>query len=140
MREIKFRGKTQDGKWLYGDLMHDNIGGCYIYPIESENLYKENAVIPDTIGQFTGLKDKNEKDIYEGDRVQQYWGYPHYRKGVYYDCYSRIGTVVFESCQFLLKCDDGLYRLYGDGLTQEVIGDIWHTPNDEGKDVSLDID
>lgn len=45
-REIKFRGKRiSNGEWLFGDLMHDNIGGCYVYPIESEELYKENAVV-----------------------------------------------------------------------------------------------
>lgn len=70
MREIKFRGKTPDGKWVYGLLTHD----CNDENIEclsiSESWTKFHEVIPETVGQFTGLQDNNGKDIYEGDLLE----------------------------------------------------------------------
>ena len=70
-REIEFRGKRLDnGEWLYGDLMHDNHGGCYVYPLDSLGLFAENKVANDTVGQFSGLVDKNGVKIFEGDIVE----------------------------------------------------------------------
>lgn len=70
MREILFRGKRKDnGEWAEGCLIRDEFCNTDIPQIGYLSDYDIGAVevTPETVGQFTGLTDKNSKKIFEGD-------------------------------------------------------------------------
>ena len=128
MREILFRGKrTDNGKWVEGELLHDMKDRPYLYwktPKELPMVFSNHAIVdPTTLGQFTGLTDKNGKKIFEGDIVQFYGTYA---LEVYIDKgHTKIrwfDTVTKSKCSEMFFGDD-------EDLGEcEVIGNIHDNP------------
>lgn len=119
MREILFRGKRVDnGKWITGYYFHyETCHEHFIITDMSYDMPNMEQVIPETVGEYTGLKDKNGKKIFEGDKVR-------------YDD-DETGYIEWdeETARFIISGDGVIYdfdNFRGDEL--EVIGNIHDNP------------
>lgn len=136
MREILFRGKDTDTKqWLEGSLIIEGPLGEFvrIFPYSlylTENLALFHYVIPETVGQYIGRKDKNNNLIFEGDIVKDSYGdsyvvkYGRHQFSCCGCCYERHDSVGFYLCNkndYVLNDED-----IWDNL--EIIGNIHDNP------------
>ncbi len=124
MREILFRGKRIDnGQWGYGDFYHKCgvTGIVHDYMISTRDG-SEYPAIPETVGQYTGLDDKNGVKIFEGDVLHwdSHWGW-----------YVGYGNGAFRRMPLndIQRLNWEHYPLEREGLeTWEIIGNIHDNP------------
>lgn len=128
MRDYIFHGKSKhEGKWVEGCLIHQGDYCCIlhtdVHPADEPYLDDDTGcidgyatpVVPESVGQYTGMKDKNGRKIFEGDIVQRAW-----------DDHPTVYRVIFDE---LLAAFIGEVKPYGqfttfdgDGEHFEVIG------------------
>lgn len=119
MREILFRGKDIKGNWYEGLLAH-NIAKDEWYISNKAGISTAYQVRPETIGQFTGLTDKNGTKIFEGDIVE----YEGKRYSInYLPHYARFSAVKPNTVFCVFAYQRG-----------EVIGNIYDNPELIGED------
>lgn len=119
MREYLFRGKMiANGKWSEGNLLVTKQG-CCITP-DATVLGSYDAVNPETVGQYTGLTDKNGTKIFEGDIVK----YGDTVHNVVFE--QRNGTAYFGLVYSTLETLS--FGYYQDLKQIEVIGNIYDNP------------
>lgn len=119
MRRILFRGKRKsDGQWVIGDLSRYTIlGKVNICKVEDNLSTTVHEIDPRTIGQLMEIRDKNGKDIYEGDIVRL----PK--------CENDTAVFYKKGCNYFLKGKRSSYELGScDSECFEIIGNIFDNP------------
>ena len=138
IREVIFRGKRTDcGEWVEGDLLHYESGEMAIckgfskYGYEATEIIGRYKVIPKTIGQFTGLTDKNGKRIFEGDILKSTIKFIDCNDEGYsilHHDIEDIGIVEWRKDGFMIVHKSGTWARCFYGCENYVIGNIHDNP------------
>lgn len=138
MREILFRGIWVHGnkEWIEGDLVRDSEGKPYIVDSKYVDYWHgepifvcedECEVIPETVGQYTGLTDKSGKKVFEGDIVKVYDNFDYVGETLY------VGTVQWDDTflNWEIKTSEKIVwqlKNIPSVLYYEVIGNVFDNP------------
>lgn len=121
-REILFRGKRVDnGEWVYGYILEQNIPEYHCYIVKEFKAEVDNRnidiieadlveVIPETVGQYTGLCDKNGKRIFEGDIVKDTYLFGAVVFGDNQDYFGEIAGFMIDDVYDGLQDYNGLWH------------------------------
>ncbi len=145
MREILFRAKDEaSNKWVYGYYVHlpSAAGSVHIMQVPAGNPDESNKayyIIPETVGEYTGLIDKNGKMIFEGDILRSFLckmkvisvvKYGAFRPDFFYACAEDKGYDINKKIYGLFaKDNNGQEMMFAEDMhLAEIIGNIHDDP------------
>jgi hypothetical protein len=128
--EIRFRGKTNEGRWIYGLPSYDcwgDITQIAVYNSKKPWLTKSIFIDPDTLSEYTRFQDKSEKEVFGGDIMEFYFDDLHPEEATY-------GTVEWQDeCLRLFEhnCSYGDEFYRSDAAKGRIVGNVWDTNIDD---------
>ena len=128
--KVKLDGTPVESKWVYGGICQFNEDRSIIYQTEPE--FQKYSVYTDTVGQYTGLKDKNGRKIFEGDIVRLFNRNGQEIMSYVVEWYSDCSMFVLDCIDFDMEFDTDFTVFYGDEF--EIVGNIHDNPELVRKD------